>query len=100
MSGIGAAGVACSRILLLAGVKHLVACSRRGIVFSTEESGHVISCIGEEFNKLTDRWIHAPIQILHAGIPASLAVADIAAIDIGDPAAGRFPDWAGAHVKR
>ena len=40
--------------------------------FSTEESGHVISCIGEEFNKLTDRWIHAPIQILHAGIPASL----------------------------
>ncbi|MBI4000090.1 MAG: NAD-dependent malic enzyme, partial [Candidatus Omnitrophica bacterium] len=39
MSGIGAAGVACSRILLLAGVKHLVACGRRGIVFSTEESG-------------------------------------------------------------
>ena len=39
MSGIGAAGVACSRILLLAGVKHLVASSRHGIVFSTETSG-------------------------------------------------------------
>jgi len=39
MSGIGAAGVACARILLLAGVEHLVACSRKGIVFSTQESG-------------------------------------------------------------
>ena len=38
MSGIGAAGVACSRMMLLAGVKHLVACSRKGVVFSTEKS--------------------------------------------------------------
>ncbi len=38
MSGIGAAGVACSRILLLAGVRHLVACNRKGVVFSTEEA--------------------------------------------------------------
>jgi len=40
--------------------------------FSTAESVHVSSRAGEEFNKLTDRWIHAPIQILHSGIPASL----------------------------
>lgn len=39
MSGIGAAGVACAKILLLAGVRHLVACSRKGVVFSTEECG-------------------------------------------------------------
>ncbi len=40
--------------------------------FSTSESANVSSRAGEEFNKLTDRWIHAPIQILHSGIPASL----------------------------
>lgn len=39
MSGIGAAGVACAKILLLAGARHIVACSRRGVVFSTEENG-------------------------------------------------------------
>ncbi|MBI4368014.1 MAG: NAD-dependent malic enzyme [Candidatus Omnitrophica bacterium] len=39
VSGIGAAGVAVSRFLLEAGAVHLVACSRKGIVFSTEQSG-------------------------------------------------------------
>jgi malate dehydrogenase (oxaloacetate-decarboxylating) len=32
MSGIGAAGVACSSLLLSAGVRHLQACSRNGVV--------------------------------------------------------------------
>lgn len=36
VSGIGAAGVACCKILLMAGVEHLVACNRRGIVLRAQ----------------------------------------------------------------
>ncbi len=51
VSGIGAAGVACCKILLGAGVEHLVACNRRGVVLRAEGNGlksarqDILSCI-------------------------------------------------------
>lgn len=38
VQGVGAAGVACSRILLAAGVRHLVGCNRKGVVITVDES--------------------------------------------------------------
>lgn len=53
-------------------VKPLNAYGKYFLHFSTEESTNVILRAGEEFSKLTDKWIHTPIQILHSGIPTSL----------------------------
>ncbi|MBI2870810.1 MAG: NAD-dependent malic enzyme [Candidatus Omnitrophica bacterium] len=39
VSGIGAAGVACSRILIAAGVENLVAANRKGIVLTAQGAG-------------------------------------------------------------
>ena len=33
VSGVGAAGVACSKILMAAGVRHIVGCDRDGIIY-------------------------------------------------------------------
>lgn len=36
VNGLGAAGIACCKILLAAGVKHLVGCDRNGVVLNTD----------------------------------------------------------------
>src|SRR3989338_386409 len=37
VSGVGAAGAACCRILLAAGVRHLLACNRKGVVLAVDD---------------------------------------------------------------
>lgn len=59
VNGLGAAGMACCRILLAAGVTHLVGCSRKGIVLSGDPErlrGHrhdLTACMDEERPKGT-----------------------------------------------
>ena len=53
VSGMGAAGVACTKIILAAGAKHVSGCNRKGVVFSTEKCG--LEAAKKDFLSCLDR---------------------------------------------
>lgn len=61
VSGVGAAGAACCRILLAAGVRHLLACNRKGVVLIVDERNleearrDLFSCIDPNDPRMTLR---------------------------------------------
>ena len=61
VSGVGAAGAACCRILLAAGVRHLLACNRKGVVLVVDDEnldqarGDLFSCVDANAPRMTLR---------------------------------------------
>ena len=61
VSGVGAAGAACSRILLAAGARHLMACNRKGVVLIVDKDnlkqvrGDFFSCLDADSPHMTLR---------------------------------------------
>lgn len=61
VNGIGAAGAACCRILLAAGVRHLLACNRKGVVLVVDDEnldqvrGDLFSCVDANAPRMTLR---------------------------------------------
>ncbi|MBI5149827.1 MAG: NAD-dependent malic enzyme [Candidatus Omnitrophica bacterium] len=61
VNGVGAAGAACSRILLAAGVRHLLACNRKGVVLVVDDKNlqearkDLFSCIDANNPRMTLR---------------------------------------------
>ena len=61
VSGVGAAGAACCRILLAAGARHLLACNRKGVVLVVDDEnldqaqGDLFSCVDANAPRMTLR---------------------------------------------
>lgn len=61
VSGLGAAGAACCRILLAAGVRHLMGCNRKGVVLIVDDEnldqvrGDLFSCVDAGNPRMTLR---------------------------------------------
>ncbi|MHB8376192.1 MAG: malic enzyme-like NAD(P)-binding protein [Dehalococcoidia bacterium] len=111
--GIGAAGVACTKILMSAGVKNIIGCDRSGIIYKGRTDG--MNFMKEWFADNTNREcvsgslsdaIEGADLFLGVSAPKMLTVADVKKMNrdpivfaMANPTPEIMPEEAGAHVR-
>lgn len=78
VNGLGAAGTACCRILLAAGVSHLLGCDKEGIILQGD-TDHLRACRADLFACLTPHQPHGTLRdaLKHADVFIGLSVGNL-----------------------